>query len=51
MVLCSHLLGGSYMMKHGGHWSVQLRNNAKGKLSASVLLEVRIASAQQEREI
>ena len=34
MVLCSHLLGGSYMMKHGGHWSVQLRNDAKGKLSS-----------------
>lgn len=39
------------MMKHCGHWSVELRNNVKGKFSASVLLEVRIASAQQEGEI
>jgi hypothetical protein len=39
------------MMKHGGHWSVQLRNNAKGKHSASVLLDVHIASVQQEGEI
>ena len=50
MVLCSHLLGGSYM-KHGGHWSVQFRKNAKGKLSASMLLEVHMAGVQQEGEI